>query len=87
MKLSDLAVETTYCTYCKAWPTSPCRTKSGARATYPHDARTWPIYRAFREGLEDGQRDILGALDSDSSWSQGYIEARRKQFAEAPDGE
>lgn len=91
MKLSDLAVETAYCTYCRQWPGYPCRTKSGARATFPHGARTRPIFTAFNVGFTDGQTDILKALDSaelGESWAQGYIDARRRHLIEEDtDGE
>lgn len=77
-KLADLIV----CTYCGADAGWPCLTSSYARATYPHTARTGPIYEAWRDGFREGQRDILDALDSaeeGSSAAVRYIERHRAQ--------
>lgn len=73
------------CSYCGASEDEPCRTSSGARATYPHSARTEPIYAAWRDGFYDGQADILGALASaeqGDSWGSRYIEHARKHAAD-----
>ena len=76
MSLSDYA-DTIPCAYCGADAGEPCRTSSGAWATHPHSARFWPLQRVWVDGFEDGQRDILGALDA--GWD-AYIDRARTRI-------
>ena len=72
------------CPHCGAGVGQPCRTRTGSRASYPHGARTRPMYEAWLDGFEEGQRDILGALDdaeTGSRWAAPYIASRRADLA------
>lgn len=44
------------CPWCRADVGEPCVTTSGKRATYPHSARSGPLYRAYNRGYLAGVR-------------------------------
>jgi hypothetical protein len=61
--IRDIAIEQLRCGYCDAGYGQFCVTKSGARATWLHTARTCGLYSVYSSGYLDGLRDGLDNPD------------------------
>lgn len=64
MSARDLDLLSITCPRCEALAGEPCVSRTGRRATYPHAARTRPVYAAYSAGYQDAQDDLL----SDPAW-------------------
>lgn len=80
MTFNDLCLLIT-CEKCRVPSGEWCRTKTGRRASYVHRARSWAVQQVWHDGFTEGQRDVVGALDSGSEWSVRYIARVRTEMA------
>ena len=77
---ADYAVEALKCPYCGSNPGYRCTTKSGKQYSYPHAARTRPIYEAFGAGMAQAECEaydlILRSPDHARKAAQRHVEKR-----------
>jgi len=74
MDLAATAIRLLVCPKCVAPAGYRCVTRTGNRATYPHSARTEPLYEAWRDGYSE-------ALDGQVNYVRRLVE-RGKSAAE-----
>lgn len=80
MRFTDLCLLIT-CGRCGAATDEWCRSRTGRRASYVHQARSWPTQQVWIEGFHEGQADAVHALDSGSEWSKRYLNDIRSRSA------
>lgn len=78
------------CAFCKAEADQDCRTKSGAKSTYTHASRSWPIMQAYSAGYDEAEQYfrqmptaeaaelIRSYAPAGTELKQCYIAARQK---------
>lgn len=64
---------TVACDYCHVGIDEECVTKSGRKATWPHENRTWPLSQAHYAGYEEAVLEHNKDPEQWARWARGWV--------------